>query len=203
MEFDSTPVVDTGPQGFALTRWAAQLLDSVDALWVEIIMFDRVTQIGVFRSWRSKMSNSWNEISRISSRLDEFAQLKWLDGFKAWDLWGMVCLVGSGLWAAACWMIYRYRRYFRILWKQWFSGRVDSSIAPEYYLEMLALLGRKGLVKGPAETPSEFVERIQVNFTSPAPALITQLYYRNRFGHLSLEFSDLSKVYGWLKELRR
>ena len=79
IEFDSTPVVDTGPQGFALTRWAGQLLDSVDSLWVEIIMFDRVAQIGVFRSLRSNVSNTWNEISRISTRLDEFAKFQWLD----------------------------------------------------------------------------------------------------------------------------
>lgn len=203
MEFDSTPVVDIGPQGFALTRWAAQLLDSVDALWVEIIMFDRVTQIGVFRSLRSNLSDTWNEISSISTRLDEFAKLQWLDGFKAWDFEGVAYLVVSGLLAAACWMIYRYRRYFRIWWKQWFSGSVSSSIAPEYYMEMLDLLGRKGLMKVPAETPHEFVERIQADFSSPTPALITQLYYRNRFGHFPLEASDLSRIYGWLKDLRR
>jgi transglutaminase-like putative cysteine protease len=203
MEFDSTPVVNTGPQGFALTRWAAQLLDSVDSLWVEIIMFDRVAQIGVFRSLRANVSNTWNEISRISSHLDEFAKLQWLDGFKAWDLGGVASLMASGLLAAACWMIYRFRRYFRVLWKQLFSGKVSSSIAPEYYLEMLDLLRRKGLVKVPAETPREFVERIQADVSSPAPALITHLYYRNRFGHVPLGVTDLSRVYGWLKELRR
>ena len=203
MEFDSTPLVDTGPRGFALTRWAAQLLDSMDALWVEIIMFDRVTQIGVFRSLRSNVSSTWNEISRIFTRLDELAKMQWMDGLKAWNFGGVVYLGVSGLLAVAGWMMYRYRRYFRILWKQWFSGKVSSSIAPEYYLEMLDLLGRKGLVKGPAETPREFVTRIQANFGNPAPALITQLYYRNRFGHFPLEASDLSKVYGWLKELRR
>ena len=203
MEFDSTPVVDAGPQGFALTRWASQLMDSVDALWVEIIMFDRISQIGAFRSLRSNVGSTWSQISRISTRLDELAKLQWLEGFKVWDLGGVVYLVLSGLLAAACWMIYRYRRYFRILWKQWFSGKMSSSIAPEYYLEMLDLLSRKELVKGPAETPGEFVERIQASFNSPAPALITQLYHRNRFGHVPLAASDLSRVYGWLKELRR
>jgi hypothetical protein len=68
---------------------------------------------------------------------------------------------------------------------------------------MLDLLSRRDLVKRPAETPGEFVERIQTSFNSPAPALITQLYHRNRFGHVPLGASDLSKVYGWLKELRR
>ncbi|MEE8348419.1 MAG: DUF3488 and transglutaminase-like domain-containing protein [Acidobacteriota bacterium] len=203
MEFDSTPAIDTGLRGFALTRWASQLLDSIDSLWVEVIMFDRVSQIGVFRSLRSNLSSSWNEISRISERLDDLAQLQWLDRFKTWDLWKLVSLVGSGLGVAIGWMMYRYRRYLKILWRQWFSGRVSSRIAPEYYLEMLALLGRRGLVKNPAETPGEFVQRIQVDFNSPAPGLITQLYYRNRFGHFPLEASDLSRVYGWLKELRR
>jgi hypothetical protein len=80
---------------------------------------------------------------------------------------------------------------------------MSSSIAPEYYLEMLDIVGRKGLVKGPAETPREFVQRIQASFSTPAPALITQLYYRNRFGHFPLGTSDLSQVYGWLRELRR
>ena len=203
MEFDSTPVVDNGSQGFALTRWAAQLLDSVDALWVEIIMFDRGTQIGVFRSLRSNVRNTWNGISRISTRLDEIAKLQWLDDFKAWDSGVVFYLVVSLLLATACGVIYRYRRYCRIFWKQWFSGKMSSSIAPEYYLEMLDIVGRKGLVKGPAETPREFVQRIQASFSTPAPALITQLYYRNRFGHFPLGTSDLSQVYGWLRELRR
>ncbi|MDA2933018.1 DUF3488 and transglutaminase-like domain-containing protein [Acidobacteria bacterium AH-259-D05] len=203
VEFDSTPLVDTGLQGLAITRWFSQLLDSIDAFWIEVITFDRVRQIGVFRSLRSSVRNTWNEISRISSRLDEIAKLRWLDRFTDWNFAKFVYFLLSSLMVATLWIAHRYRRYLRIFWKQWFSKKVSSSIAPEYYLEMLDLMGRKGLVKRSAETPLEFVERIQTDLSSPAPALITQLYYRNRFGHFPLGASDLSNVYGWLRELHR
>jgi len=101
------------------------------------------------------------------------------------------------------WAFRRYRRYFRIFYKQWFFRQESSRIAPEYYLEMLDLLNRKGFEKRAAETPNEFVKRIQTDFEPLEPALITQLYYRNRFGNVPLRSSDLSEVYGWLKELHR
>jgi hypothetical protein len=171
--------------------------------WTEIITFDRVSQIGFFRSVRFNFRDTWTRISDLSMELTEFSDLEWLIRLKAWDVSKVLYLVLGSLIIAIFWACRRYRRYFRILYKQWFFKQESSRIAPEYYLEMLDLLNRKGFEKQAAETPQEFVKRIQLEFDPPEPAFITQLYYRNRFGNIPLRSPDLSQVYGWLKELRR
>jgi len=203
VEFDSTPSGNSVRPRVALARLFGQFLDAVDMFWTEIVTFNRVKQIGFLRSLSYKIRSTLTKMSQISLELDEFAQLKWLDNLKNWDSSTVLYIVLGCLVVAALWISHRYRRYVRVLWKQWFSHQASSKIAPEYYLEMLDLLRRKGLVKRPAETPDEFVERIQVDLNSLEPALITQLYYRNRFGHFPLGSTDLSQLYGWLKELRR
>lgn len=203
VEFDSTPSIDFVQPRLSFSRSFNQFLDAMDMFWTEIITFDRVSQIGFFRSVRFNFRDTWTRISDLSMELTEFSDLEWLIRFKAWDVSKVLYLVLGSLIIAIVWAFRRYRRYFRIVYKQWFFKQESSRIAPEYYLEMLDLLNRKGFEKQAAETPHEFVKRIQLEFDPPEPAFITQLYYRNRFGNIPLRTSDLSQVYGWLKELRR
>ena len=203
VEFDATPWIRVVKQSRSLSHLFGQLLDAIDIFWTEIVTFDRVKQVGFFRSLAYNLRNTWIKVSHISLKLDHFAKSRWLDRFKEWNFSKLIYLVLIPLALTLPCIAYRYRRYLRAFWKQRVLRQESSEIAPEYYLEMLDLLGRKGLVKSPAETPAEFVERIQVDLGNPSPSLITQLYYRNRFGHFPLGPSDLSKVYGWLKELRR
>ncbi len=203
VEFDSTPSSSFVAPRLSFSRSFNQFLDAMDMFWTEIITFDRVSQIGFFRSVRFNFRDTWTRISELSMELTEFSDLEWLIRLKAWDVSKVLYLFLGSLIIAIFWAFRRYRRYFRILYKQWFFKQESSRIAPEYYLEMLDLLNRKGFEKQAAETPQEFVKRIQLEFDPPEPAFITQLYYRNRFGNIPLRSSDLSQVYGWLKELRR
>jgi len=203
VEFDSTPSIDVVGPRLSLSRSFYQFLDAMDMFWTEIITFDRLKQIGFFRSLRYNLRDTWTRISDLSLELTEISDLEWLIRVKDWDVSKVLYLVLGSLIIAIFWASRRYRRYFRIFYKQWFFKQESSRIAPEYYLEMLDLLNRKGFEKQAAETPHEFVKRIQPNFDPPEPTLITQLYYRNRFGNVPLRSADLSQVYGWLKELRR
>jgi hypothetical protein len=203
VEFDSTPSIDTLEPGLSFSRSVNQFLDAMDMLWTEIVTFDRMRQIGLFRSLRYNLRDTWTRISNISLELTEISDLEWLIRFKDWGFTKVIYLVLGLFVVSSLWAFRRYRRYFRILYRQWFFKQESSRIAPEYYLEMLDLLNRKGFEKRAAETPDEFVKRIRVDFEPPEPSLITQLYYRNRFGNIPLRSSDLSDVYGWLKELRR
>jgi transglutaminase-like putative cysteine protease len=203
VEFDSTPSIDTVEPRLSFSRSFNQFLDAIDMFWTEIITFDRVKQIGFFRSLRFNLRDTWTRISDISLELTEISDLEWLIRLKDWDVSKVMYLVLGPLIIAILWAFRRYRRYFRILYKQWFFKQESWRIAPEYYLEMLDILNRKGFEKQAAETPHEFVKRIQPEFDPPEPTLITQLYYRNRFGNVPLRSSDLSQLYSWLKELRR
>jgi protein-glutamine gamma-glutamyltransferase len=202
VEFDPTPSVAPLRPLFSVTRTFSQLLDAIDILWTELVTFDRIKQIGFFQSLGDSFRDTWRNVSRSSRRLSHFASLGWLEDLKHWNLFRLVYLLSGGLLGLAFWLLYRYRRYFRAFWKQRVLKRKSSEIAPEYYLEMLDLLDRRGLVKKPAETPAEFVDRIQPDFTSPIPGLITRFYYGNRFGHLPLRERDLSEIYQWLWQLR-
>ena len=203
VEFDSTPSIDVVEPRLSFSRSFNQFLDAMDMFWTEIITFDRVKQVGFFRSLRYNLRDTWTRISDISLELTGISDLEWLIRLKDWGFSKVIYLVLGSLIIAFLWASRRYRRYFRILYKQWFFKQESSRIAPEYYLEMLDLLNRKGFEKQAAETPHEFVKRIQADFEPLEPALITQLYYRNRFGNVPLRSSNLSQVYGWLKELRR
>ncbi len=203
VEFDSTPSIDRVEPRLSFSRSFNQFIDAMDMFWTGIITFDRVRQVGFFRSLRFKLRDTWTRISDVSLKLTEISDLEWLMGLKDWDVSKVMYLVLGPLIVGILWIFRRYRRYFRILYKQWFFRQASSRIAPEYYLEMLDLLNRKGFEKRAAETPDEFVKRIQADFEPLEPAFITQLYYRNRFGNVPLKSSDLSEVYGWLKELHR
>jgi len=203
VEFDSTPSIDTMEPRLSFSRSFNHFLDAMDMLWTEIVTFDRVKQVGLFRSLRYNLRDTWTRISNLSLELTEISDLEWLIRFKDWGFSKVIYFVLGLFIVVNLWAFRRYRRYFRILYRQWFFKQESSRIAPEYYLEMLDLLNRKGFEKRAAETPDEFVKRIRVDFEPLEPAFITQLYYRNRFGNIPIRTSDLSDVYGWLKELRR
>ena len=202
VEFDPTPAVTLSGRSFSMKRVFTQLLDAVDTLWTELVTFDRIKQIGFFQSVRSSVHDSWRNAVRASRHRSHIAGLTWLEEMKNWNVFNLVYLLSGCLMLGVTWFAYRYRRYVIAFWKQRVLRQKSSQIAPVYYLEMLDLLNRKGLVKRLAETPAEFAIRIEPDFVSPVPSLITQLHYRNRFGHLPLQERDLSQIYYWLRELR-
>ena len=201
IEFDATPVTVPIRRSLTLAEWFGQLLGAIDIFWTEVVTFDRVKQVGLFRSMRNGVHSTWTRVSDISSRLDDLARSNWLDRIAARDLSGLIYLLALPIVLAALGMAYRYRRYLKI-WKGRALGQKSSEIAPEYYLEMLDILGHKGLVKAGGETPYEFADRVEAAMATAAPLQITSLYYRNRFGHYPLAPADLSSIYRWLKELR-
>jgi hypothetical protein len=73
----------------------------------------------------------------------------------------------------------------------------------EYYRDMLRIFKSKGAAKLPAETPREFLARIQDSYQVPYPDLITDIYVRTRFGGDSASFKDLETITLALKKLRK
>lgn len=203
VDFDATPASET-ELPFYMARFLGNLLDAVDVFWTEIVTFDRLKQVGLFRSLAINLQSTWLRVSNLSQDVGKLGWLRgWID-FKNWELTRSIFLYLIPVLAAPLvgWVVYRYRRYFRVLWKQRVLKRNAGDIAPEYYLEMLDLLKRRGFVKKPCETPAEFVHRIATDVPSALPSRITELYYRNRFGDTPLEAEDLTEIYTSLKQLR-
>ena len=78
-------------------------------------------------------------------------------------------------------------------------GAVSAGRAPAFYLEMLRVLGRKGLEKDPAETPMEFARRVGLRGVRE----LTEMYERTRFGATDLGPSEEMRVRGIMRSLRR
>jgi len=57
-------------------------------------------------------------------------------------------------------LVFRYRRYLRLILMRKVLRQSPERQAPEYYREMLAVLKRRGFTRALAETPLEFASRI-------------------------------------------
>ncbi|MFQ5464677.1 MAG: DUF3488 and DUF4129 domain-containing transglutaminase family protein [Thermodesulfobacteriota bacterium] len=69
---------------------------------------------------------------------------------------------------------------------------------PRYYLEMLRLLKKRGLVRSPAETPLEFACRVG----GSEVLSITEAFQRERYGGARLSDREIAKVRESLGEMR-
>jgi len=167
--------------GASWYRHVAQILDTLDVLWTEVVTFDRVKQIGFFQSVRRKIEVSWSNVSTAVGQVIRFdlSQLRervyWLAGQK-FTLLKVLALLLS------CFLAYRYRRYLRMFWKRHVLHRSGKEIAQEYYLELLEVLERRGFRKSKFETPREFGVRVKAALESELPLQVTETYYRSRYG---------------------
>ncbi len=200
IEFDPTPAAAQA-WGASWYRHVAQILDTLDVLWTEVVTFDRVKQIGFFQSVRRKIEVSWSNVSTAVGQVIRFdlSQLRervyWLGGQKLTLLKVLALLL-------SCFLAYRYRRYLRMFWKRHVLHRSGTEIAQEYYLELLEVLERRGFKKSKFETPREFGVRVKVALESELPLQVTETYYRSRYGGHLVGQKELAAVYSSLRELK-
>ncbi len=201
VEFDPTPAASEEDRFYM--RLSSQWLDALDAFWTEVITFDRIGQATLFQSTGRELFRFFTNTSQLFARFrtlrealkDEFLAARLSD--LALVFW----LLPGGLIVFA--VAYRYRRYLRLFVKRRIFRRGADQLAPEYYLELLEVLKRRGFRRGQAETPLEFVKRIRIELDSNVPQRVTELYYGNRFGSLPLESAHLSEIYDGLRRLRK
>src|SRR5262249_36789369 len=85
-------------------------------------------------------------------------------------------------------------------WKGTFWIRHDQrTSAVLFYQQMLVILSRAGLIKGPDVTPLEFAAASR----QPNVVEITMAYNRVRFGGVSLDDLETRRVAGLLAELKK
>jgi protein-glutamine gamma-glutamyltransferase len=194
IDFDATPP-DFGTS-FRVARLGGQLLDALESFWNGVLTFDRTRQVGVFYQLGQKLRSGWDHLSSLNLQ----AVVLWVhDGLnqRPERIWAPVLVL------LAAFGGYLFRRRFFFYWSRGAAQVNGSETAPQYYLEMLELLSRKGFQRRPAETPAEFESRIRATVGSPFPSKITEVYYRSRFGGAALTDQELAQVHSWLKQLRR
>ncbi len=158
IEFDPTPS-GSSPSPYLLARISGEWLDALDTFWTELMSFDQMRQITLFHSWGQWLKEQWEEGSGSAGRYTR-RRRSLTDGFGdlrnsvplSW-FW-LLLVVPVGL------VVYRYRRLVRLFLKKEVLRRSSDQLAPEYYMEMLEILRKKGHVKKQAETPLEFAIRL-------------------------------------------
>ncbi|RPI27516.1 MAG: DUF3488 domain-containing protein [Acidobacteria bacterium] len=202
MEFDATPPGGDDTR-FLFARLGSQWLDALDAFWTEVITFDRIGQVTLFRSTGRELFSLFINAGRFTDWI-RILRRNYTDGsFAAHlpDIGKVFWVFPGGLLAFA--VMYRYRRYLRLFVKRRILMLSADRLAPDYYLELLDVLKRRGLERRRSETPLEFASRAQARLDSVVPQRVTELYYGNRFGRLPLAPSDVSEIYSGLKQLRK
>jgi transglutaminase-like putative cysteine protease len=200
IEFDPTPGGAFDSQASWL-RHISQLLDMLDVAWTEVITFDRVKQAGFFQSMRQRLKGSWENVSAGFSQLIQLDVSRIREDL-SWFLDNKAKLLKILLGLFVLFLLYRYRRYLRILWKRHVLHKSGKDIAQEYYLELLEILERQGFEKSKFETPHEFGVRVQADLKTDLPLLVTETYYRSRFGERLVGRRELAIVYSSLRELK-
>ncbi len=200
VELDATPASNE-PDSFYLAVAAGQFLDAVDVFWTEVITFDRFKQISFFVSMGSNLRKGMDKFAFSFYRLDHLGR-RWLRDFDEWEGPGPWQIGLASLILAAAIGSWLNRRRLVLFWKRTVLRRSPSELAPDYYLELLEILRRKGFDRLPAETPSEFANRVCPHMGTTLPNLITQYYYRNRYGNIPLEGRDLAAIRNGLSRLK-
>ncbi len=201
IEFDPTPS-GRPPSPYLIARLSGEWLDALDTFWTELMGFDRMRQITLFHSFGQWLSDRWEAGLGIGQTIHQAKTTvyQWLGNLRksvslSW-LW-LVSLIAVGF------VAYRYRRFVRLLIRKEILRRSSDQLAPDYYLEMLEILRKKGHVKKLAETPREFAVRL-TPATLAEPAMnLTDTYYRNRFGNVPLRSADVSAIRAVLSQIRR
>lgn len=201
VEFDPTPPSGADQQ-WAISRALSRLFDSMDAMWGEVVTFDRIKQRSFFRSVWAKLEKQWQSASRGAESLARF-KLPETETLRGWLKTRLHISIPILLAIPLCFLLFRYRRYFRIFFKRRLMRQSGGEIAQEYYLELVDLLRKKGIEKSPFETPLEFGRRAFALLQNERPVQIIEAYYRNRFGAYQIGERELALIYAALRELRR
>jgi len=78
-------------------------------------------------------------------------------------------------------------------------NRITASRAPDFYIEMLRILRKKGLEKGPSGTAMEFAQRVK----RPGVREITEIYQRVRFGSKVFPEKERTRIRDMIRGLKK
>lgn len=201
VEFDPTPA-RPGEDSFSIARTVGKILDNLDILWTEIVTFDRYKQFGFFRVLVGKTMAGWQDLSLSAKRFAGNDFRRFFEGLaasmqSARAIQVIVLVLAGGI-------LLRARRFAVLSVLRKYILRLDpNEMVRRYYRDMLKILKSKGFPKNPAETPEEFLSRLNGSFPSEFPELITDIYVRTRFGGRLAGIDETEAVASALRKLIR
>jgi hypothetical protein len=185
--FDPTPASEEKSPG--MFAWLAHYWDWLDLQWSEwVINYDFVHQITVAqnlqstsRYWTERLTKAFADARRLATDRLELWQSRAVDSRAALPLGiailGVLCI-------SAILLQPKVRQWLVAVWclRVAPSARMTPHLATLQYNEMLRLLARRGIRKGPAQTPLEFATSLPDEKLAATVSELTAMYHSARFG---------------------
>jgi transglutaminase-like putative cysteine protease len=183
--FDPTPAGSGGtPQGWGRL---ALYMDAAASFWRDwVVTYDSSNQYVLSRAAINTSRGMW-EGARFWAQMKYGAMLRWarhtqksvLGSPRGW-------MLIAGLIVFALLILANLRRIVRIMHEKWIGAHPERSpeqAAALWYQRMTRLLARGGVQKSEAETPQEFIRKIQDDRLRISVVQFTFVYESARFGN--------------------
>jgi hypothetical protein len=195
--FDPTPAGASGtPQGW---NRLALYVDAMASFWRDwVITYDTSHQLALGQAAFSGTRGMW-EGARKWAQIHYEAMLKWArrSQDRVEHSPGRWAIMGGAI-AVILLLLGNLGRIARLLHEKWLHAHPERSpeqAAAMWYQRMARVLERRGMAKPAAQTPQEFVKRIEDNRLREPVARFTAVYESARFGNSVDDAQRLPDLY--------
>jgi hypothetical protein len=195
--FDPTPAGASGtPQGW---NRLALYLDAMASFWRDwVVTYDTSHQLALGQAAFSGTRGMW-EGARKWAQIHYEAMLKWArrSQDRVEHSPGRWAIMGGAI-AVILLLLGNLGRIARLLHEKWLHAHPERSpeqAAAMWYQRMARILARRGMAKPAAQTPQEFVKRIEDSRLREPVARFTAVYESARFGNSVDDAQRLPELY--------
>jgi hypothetical protein len=195
--FDPTPAGNSGtPQGWGRI---ALYVDAMASFWRDwVVSYDSSHQYVLGQAAVSGTRGLW-EGARLWARKHYQSMLKWArrSQDRVEHSPGRWAVFGAGI-TLALLLLANLGRIARLLHEKWLRAHPERSpeqAAAMWYGRMARALARRGMEKPAAQTPQEFVRKIEDSRLREPVARFTQVYESARFGNSIEDAQRLPELY--------
>jgi transglutaminase-like putative cysteine protease len=195
--FDPTPAGSVStPQGWARL---SLYMDAAASFWRDwVVSYDSSNQYVLGKAAVNTSRGMW-EGARIWARTHYASMLEWArrgqdrveNSPRRWSF------IGAGIVLALA-LLANLGRLLRVLREHWLRTHPERSpeqAASIWYQRMARILARRGMEKTEAETPHEFLRKIEDNRLRPPVAQFTSVYESARFGNSAEDARQLPRLF--------
>jgi len=195
--FDPTPAGASGtPQGW---NRLALYVDAMASFWRDwVVTYDTSHQLALGQAAFSGTRGMW-EGARKWAQIHYAAMLKWArrSQDRVEHSPGRWAILGGAI-AVILLLLGNLGRIARLLHEKWLHAHPERSpeqAAAMWYRRMARALARRGMAKPAAQTPQEFVKRIEDSRLREPVARFTAVYESARFGNSVDDAQRLPELY--------
>lgn len=195
--FDPTPGGSGGtPQGWGRV---GLYVDAMASFWRDwIVSYDTSHQIVLGQTAVNGTRGMW-EGARVWARHKYESMLQWArrsqDRVERSPIRWVVIGAGIALVLLLLGNLGRITRWVHERWLRAHPERAPDQVAAIWYTRMSRVLARRGVKKPPAQTPQEFVRRIEDQRLREVVARFTEVYESARFGNSADDAQRLPELY--------